>query len=168
MKEEWKDIPDYEGIYQVSNLGKIRNKKGNRKLTLRKDGYLHIPLTKSGKTKYYLVHRLVAQAFISNENNYKEINHKDENKINNCADNLEWCNRSYNINYGTANLKRAKTHYVKINQYTKNGDFIKQWNCISEASRVLKIKMPHIIRVCRGGRKTTGNYIFRYVKEENI
>lgn len=99
-KEIWKDIEGYEGFYQVSNLGNVRSlnygNKGfvkNLKPRIVKDGYYMVNL----KNKNYQIHQLVAKAFISNPNNYVEINHKDENKHNNCADNLEWCSREYNV-----------------------------------------------------------------------
>ena len=86
MKEEWKDIKGYEGLYQVSNLGRVKSlnyrRTGNEKiLSLRKhkNGYVYIGLSKNGKTKHLRVHRLVAETFISNPNNYLEVNHKDEN-----------------------------------------------------------------------------------------
>lgn len=164
-KEIWKDIPNYEGIYQVSNLGNVKNKTKNRKLHLRKDGYLDIPLCKNGKTKYYLVHRLVAMAFINNPNNYKEVNHKDENKQNNNVNNLEWCDRLYNIKYGNGYITRAEKRKRKIRQYDKNYNFIKQWDSVNEVSKILNIKAPHITRVCKKERKTTGGYIFEYCKE---
>lgn len=163
--EIWKDIPNYEGLYQVSNLGRIKNNKKIRKLTLRKDGYLHIPLRKNGINKFYLVHQIVAKTFIDNPKKYKEINHIDENKANNKVENLEWCSRSYNINYGSANYNRSLTEGKKINQYTKDGIFIKQWDTIKGASNSLNIKLPHIIRVLKGRRKSTGGFVFKYVEE---
>lgn len=100
MVEEWKDIKDYEGIYQVSNLGNIRNSK-NKILheTITSKGYCVITLHKNGKRKKYKTHRLVAQAFLSNPNNLPQVNHMDENKFNNCVLNLEWCDNKYNSNY---------------------------------------------------------------------
>lgn len=107
--EEWKDVPNYEGLYQVSNLGRIkslRDKNGKArekilKLKLSKFGYYQICLCKNGKQKWYFVHRLVALAFIPNPNNLPQINHIDENKTNNYVENLEWCTSKYNSNYGT-------------------------------------------------------------------
>jgi hypothetical protein len=112
--EIWKDIAGYEKMYQVSNLGRIRSlprrDKRNRfwngnilKSQVNKYGYLSVKLTKDGKSKRYMVHRLVATAFLPNQNHCKEINHKDENKQNNSVDNLEWCTRSYNVTYGSLN-----------------------------------------------------------------
>lgn len=134
MKEIWRDIKDYEGLYQVSNLGRIRsvdryvkhNLGGLRlykgrimKLQLNNLGYLTVGLNKENKSKHYQVHRLVAMTFPdlvdwTEEAKGKlfdelEINHKDENPANNRVDNLEWCTHPYNINYGTRNDKVSKT-----------------------------------------------------------
>ena len=119
MTEIWKDIQGYEGYYHVSNLGEVRSldridsagarRKGKRvNLFCDKDGYLLANLSKNGIAKQHRVHRLVANEFIKNPLGFSEINHKDENKKNNCADNLEWCNTQYNINYGERNVKVSK------------------------------------------------------------
>lgn len=110
--EEWKSIPGYEGLYEVSSYGRVKSldrydsrncfRKG-RILKQNNDGrgYMSVQLCLNGKIKKYLVHRLVAQTFIPNPDNLPEVNHKDENPENNSVTNIEWCNRSYNINYGT-------------------------------------------------------------------
>ena len=121
MKEQWKDIKEYEGLYKISNLGKVkkvsRKKKGRgtkcygytKELILKPDmskqGYLRATLYINGKGKKYLIHRLVGAAFIENPNNFPQINHKDENKSNNNIINLEWCNAKYNSNYGTGKTR---------------------------------------------------------------
>lgn len=110
--EEWKSIPGYEGLYEVSSYGRVRSlDRYDRRNCFRKGrilkqnndgrGYMSIELCLNSKIKRYLVHRLVAQAFIPNPDNLPEVNHKDENPENNSVTNIEWCNRSYNINYGT-------------------------------------------------------------------
>ena len=113
MKEVWKDIKNYEGCYQVSNLGKVRSVdrqvktfNGTRTTTgqilkpLKTNrNYFRVCLKKNQKNNYKLIHRLVAEAFIPNPNNYSIINHKDNNPLNNCVDNLEWCTQSYNVKY---------------------------------------------------------------------
>ena len=125
MKEIWKDIEGYEGIYQVSNKGRVKSLKrkicsnsNNHKyntlseklLKLSGGGkYIQVILCKDGKTSAKLVHRLVAQAFIPNPENFSEVNHIDEDKTNNCIENLEWCDRLYNCNFGTRNERRAKS-----------------------------------------------------------
>ena len=115
MTEEiWRPIVGYEGLYEVSSYGRVRsldrydNKNHFRKGLIMKQndsgngrGYMSVILCLNGKIKKYLVHRLVAQAFIPNPDNLPEVNHKDENPGNNNVTNLEWCDHSYNINYGT-------------------------------------------------------------------
>lgn len=116
MQEIWKDIKDYEGLYQVSNLGRIKSLgktvkyKDGRTYTYPEKilnqnlarGYLYVNVRKMDHSKRYVaVHRLVAETFIPNLNNLPQVNHKDENKENNCVTNLEWCDRIYNCNYGT-------------------------------------------------------------------
>ena len=135
--EEWRDIKGYEGAYQVSSYGRIRSldriverKTGNYKhkgriLKQNDDthGYLKVNLTKHDKKKTFKVHRLVAQAFIPNPNNYTVINHKDENKTNNKVENLEWCTSKYNNNYGTIQKRHSETK----KKLFKEGK-IKPWN----------------------------------------
>lgn len=121
MKEIWKDIPEYEGLYQASNLGNIRvlnrvvnsgiknNNTVIRKGKLLKQrinqGYYEVALSKNNKKKFLKVHRLIAITFIPNLNNFPSINHKNENKLNNNVNNLEWCSVKYNCNYGTRNQR---------------------------------------------------------------
>lgn len=119
MEEKWLDIKDYEGLYQISNLGKVKSlekKAGfsNRKERilkqhLDKDGYVKVYLCKNNKVKFLSIHRLIAEAFIPNPNNLPQINHKDENKANNKIENLEWCTCKYNINYGTRTKRQKET-----------------------------------------------------------
>lgn len=178
MKEIWKDIKSYEGLYQVSNIGRIKSLKRHIKTynggeyvrkekikSIRKintGGYSDVLLAKNGKNKTFVIHRLVAEAFIPNPQNLPYINHKDEDKTNNCVENLEWCDPKYNANYGNAIKKRVKKMYVKVEQYSIDGKLIKVWNSIREASEKLKIKNQSITRCCQGKRKTTGGYIWRY------
>lgn len=173
MEEIWKDIKGYEGLYQVSNLGKIKTVKGNktRKLQYDNQGYAHILLCKNNTPKRYKVHRLVAEAFIQNPNNYPFVNHKDEIKSNNNVDNLEWCNAKYNANYGMTQIKRINTFKKqktkpftkrKVIQYDYEQNFIKEWQSINEASRKLGITKQSISECCRKLRKTTGGYIWEY------
>lgn len=114
--EIWKDIKDFEGLYWISNLGRVKNKHGKiLKPRLSSNGYYNICLYKNNKAKCYTVHRLVAEAFIPNPDNLPEINHKDENRLNNEVYNLEWCNRKYNQHYGSAIKKNIKTSFVYRN-----------------------------------------------------
>lgn len=136
MNEVWKDVKGYEGLYQVSNMGNVKSMnrfvKANsnhkyqhiKERLLKLNGgrkYTHVILCKNGTTKGYLVHRLVAEAFIPNPDNLPIINHKDENPSNNCVDNLEWCTYKYNNEYNgridkckhkiSATLKSKETHH---------------------------------------------------------
>ena len=118
MQEIWKDIPGYIGLYQASNLGNIRSyhrSKQGKILSqrLRKDGYCDCKLTMNGKSTRFLVHRLVAQAFIPNSKNLLEINHKDFNRSNNKPENLEWSSRKENQEH-FAKSKYAEQHNAKL------------------------------------------------------
>ena len=118
MEEIWKDIVGYEGLYQVSNFGRVKNVNKNiiKKPTELSKGYLRIGLNKHGKAKKIYSHRLVAQAFIPNPNNLPCVNHKDCNPKNNCVDNLEWCTHKENNSYKNHHLKRnisSTIYYLK-------------------------------------------------------
>ena len=125
MTEEiWRPVVGYEGLYDVSSYGRVRSldryvkgRYGNYRLHKGKilspakdtTGYLKVVLACNGKCKTIKVHRLVAQVFILNPDNLLEVNHKDEDKTNNRVENLEWCNRKYNCNYGSRNIRRRET-----------------------------------------------------------
>ena len=145
-KEIWKDVKGYEGLYQVSNFGRIRtpeklSKNGhhlkNKYLKLLKNqyGYKYIGIHKNGVRSNRFIHRLVAQAFIPNPHNYPEVNHKDENPSNNCVDNLEWCTRGYNNRYGTRMKRVIKSLSVKVVQLSLDGSLVKVWPSIRNASK---------------------------------
>lgn len=112
------------------------------------------------KKKCY-IHRLVAETFISNPNNYPCINHKDENKSNNNVSNLEWCTYNYNNNYGTHNLRAGYSHKKPILQLL-NGIVIKRWDSTIDAERELNIQSRNIVKVLKGQRKTAGGYMWTY------
>lgn len=180
MQEIWKDIKDFEGLYQVSNLGRVRslgiifighNQYGNTFISSKKSTilkpyyrkeYLTVHLRKNKKSKYFLVHRLVAQAFIPNPNNYPCVNHKDENKQNNCVENLEWFTYSYNSNYGTRNQKISKNGRKPINQYTLQGEFLKKWSGIVEINQQLGFLPSGISSCCSGRYKSSNGFLWRY------
>ena len=135
------------------------------KPTQNRRGYLRITLFNKNGRRQCFVHRLVAQAFINNAKNLPAINHKDENKLNNCVDNLEWCDKKYNNNYGKCKDKHAKTVSKPINQYDLQDNFIKQWNSMKEASETLKLSRGNICLCCEGIRNKTGGYRWRYLNE---
>lgn len=127
MEEIWKPIKGYEGLYEVSNYGRIKSLHyygGNRQVIMtpnkRHDGYLTVGLSKNKKVTTCTVHRIVASAFLPNTNCLEMVNHKDENKQNNCVDNLEWCTRSYNQIY-SINLHEERRK-VFADNFRKNGN----------------------------------------------
>lgn len=114
--EIWKDIDGYENKYEISTFGRVKSVKNNliMKPMIARNGYLIACLWKNNKQSKVCIHRLVAQAFIPNPNNYPEINHIDENKENNNVENLEWCTHVYNLNYGNVKKKIGKANKNKI------------------------------------------------------
>lgn len=124
MKEIWKPILGYENLYSISNFGNVFSiqSKRNIKQTKNSKGYLIVGLCKNKKRKSCLIHRLVAEAFIDNPNKLPEINHKDENPLNNTITNLEWCTHKYNMNYNNLG-KRAKIK-KELNEIYKQEDII--------------------------------------------
>ena len=162
--EIWKDIPEYEGLYQVSNLGRVKNNKGLiRKPRLYKDGYFDITLSKNNKKRTKRINRLVSLAFIPNPNNYPMVNHKDENKLNNRLSNLEWCTNKYNINYGTHNERMAETLSKSIIMCDKQGNELKEFKSLLDASKYLNKPNSSTICNCLNGRyKSAYGYKWKY------
>lgn len=172
MEEIWKDIEGYEGLYQVSNLGRVKSLRRNiiLKIKIERNGYEKVVLTVNSIHKDYYIHRLVATAFISNPDNLPQVNHKDENKTNNCVDNLEWCTPKYNTNYGTCIRKRQLSNTngklsKPVCQYSKDGCFIKEWKSIRDVQRNLGFANTHISECCRNIIKSAYGYIWKYKKE---
>lgn len=171
MQEEWRDISGYEGRYQVSNLGRVRSLPRKTKTGFR-EGVTLIPV-KDGvgyqivnlSRKSHKIHRLVAEAFIDNPNDYKCVNHKDENKLNNRADNLEWCTYEQNNNYGTRNKRISlnSSRKRRIEQLDANGNVITEWESISSASNHYGVTRTTICACCNGRQKTSAGYRWRYV-----
>lgn len=162
MKETWIDVKGYEGLYKVSNYGRV---KSNRKILKNRNhtsGYLQVNLSKRGHSENKYIHRLVAEAFIDNPNNFSEVNHKDENKLNNRVDNLEWCSRQYNNTYGTKIKRTSENNYKKVLCVETNTTF----NSIIEAAKTLNINAGNITLVCKGLRKTAGSYHWKYFNNE--
>ena len=170
MDEIWHDIDGYEGLYQISNKGRVKSLyKGSERILKPWDngcGYLLVTLYKNGVAFSKSIHRLVAISFITNPNNLPEINHKDENKKNNCGENLEWLTRRDNINYGTRNEKVADSLSIPILQYSKSGKFIREWQGSREVERVLGIGNSRVIACCKGKRKSAGGFVWRYKEKD--
>lgn len=184
MVEQWKriDISNLKYEYKVSNLGQVKSEdmksktptgypaiRKGRILKPRKDsaGYLRVSLPTTDKGyKNFAVHRLVAQAFIPNPNNYPQVNHKDENRLNNMADNLEWCTQLYNNHYGTHSEKTIKSminnplRSKRIVQYDLEGNLIKVWPSASEARRS---GFSHVFDCLSGRTKQCKGYKWEYL-----
>ena len=169
MEEIWRDIEGYEGLYQISNKGRVKSLKCGKERILRPgidtSGYCFIILCNDGVSKPFRLHRLVAQAFIPNLYNKPQVNHLDENKKNNCVENLEWSTAKENSNFGTRNERMGYSLSKPILQYSKSGDFIREWKSAAEVERVLGINNSDIIQCCKGRRKSSGGFIWKYKEE---
>ena len=174
-REIWKDVVGYDGLYQVSNLGNIRNTKKNKlkKIFINEKGYCQTTLNKNGKLKQVRLHQLVAKAFIPNPNNYIEINHIDGNKLNNELSNLEWCSRKHNVIHayktGLISKHQIEKTTIKMKEKNKkpivqiaNGIVINEFESIQKASEMLKIHYSCILRVLKNKHKKTHGFVFRY------
>ena len=159
-----KDIKNYEGLYAITSCGKVWSYKSKKFLTPRKhsSGYLRVNLYKDGIKIDYYIHRLVADAYISNPNGLLEVNHKDENKHNNSINNLEWCSREYNINYGTRNKKNSDAKSIAVFCLELN----KVFRSIKDAANEVGISPVYIGRCCKGKQKTSGGYHWQYAEVE--
>ena len=158
-----KDIQGYEGMYAVTSCGKVYSYKRKKFLKhfKRKDGYLEVGLHKDGEQKNYLIHRLVAEAYLPNHNNLPCVNHKDENKENNALQNLEWCTQKYNANYGSRIERISKALSKPIFCEELNRTF----ESATIAARELGLDQSNVTRCCTGKQKTTGGLHFRYANE---
>lgn len=168
--EIWRDIEGYEGLYQISNKGRVKSLyKGSERILKPWDdycGYLVVSLYKNRIKQDLKIHRLVAETFIPNLENKPQVNHKDENKYNNCVENLEWITHIDNCNYGTRNERISDSQSKPILQYSKSGDFIREWKSAAEVKRVLSINNKNINSCCKGKRKSAGDFIWRYKEKD--
>jgi hypothetical protein len=176
MEEEWRAVVGYEGLYEVSNLGRVRSLFRYKQIVKgipTNRGYLRVTLCKNKVHKLCSIHRLVATAFIPNPYNYPCVNHKDEERTNNQADNLEWCSYKYNANYGhIVEKKRKNRDYSGISKpvrQLKNGKVIQEFPSIAAAIRALgltKNAMSNISLNCKKAKfhKSAYGYQWEYVE----
>lgn len=180
--EAWKTIAGFDGLYEVSSEGRVRSLTRYKKIIkpiITNSGYYQYQLWNNGVCKTGLAHRLVAKAFIPNPDGKPMVNHKDENKLNNSVDNLEWVTHVENCRYGTA-IKRRVQHFdyskrsvnnagqiaacsKPIAQFTKNGEFVRKWASASECARENGWAVSCIRRNCLGARPTAYGFVFKEV-----
>ena len=176
MQEIWKDVVGFEGLYKISNLGRVFSVKTGIVLrphiNNRGRGYFCVGLY-NGKTRTKPIHRLVAEAFIPNPNKYPQVNHIDEDTRNNRVDNLEWCTSKYNNNHGTRNSRISaserssfKKRRLAISQYTLDGQFIKTFPSATDASRY-GFSKSHILDCAKGLSRYSHSqgYVWKFAEE---
>lgn len=170
----WKPVCNFPN-YEVSSNGEVRSTNYNHtgvckilKPSISSNGYYGVILVKEGRRFYRAVHRLVAEAFLPNTNNLPYINHRDENKLNNKASNLEWCTAKCNIRYGSCIDRRANKQKVTrgnpIISIDNNGNEVKYISA-KEASRITGINQGSISKCCKGERRIAGGFRWRYEQE---
>jgi hypothetical protein len=166
MEEIWKDIKGYEGIYQISDYGKIINVNTGKLKKCRqnvKSGYCIVELSNKGKTKTFYIHRLVAEAFLDNPDNLPCVNHKDFNRTNNYVDNLEYCTQKYNVNYTWVNGRMPSPPSQEPYMVKRNDGIV--FNSLKEAGLKMGINPSIICNHLKGRQKTVKGYTFEYYKE---
>lgn len=168
MGELMKPVSGYEGLYYVTDTGKIYGEKSQKwlKPSLTDRGYCRVKLYKNAVGNSIFIHRLVAETFIPNPDNKPQINHKDGNKTNNSIDNLEWVTQMENnihaIRTGLNSTKNAvRSNMKKVRQYSREGEFIKEWDSMSEAGRRLNIPVANITHCCKGRIRHAGGYVWQ-------
>lgn len=181
MSEEWRDVVGYEGLYQVSNQGRVKSleRKGRFGRTVKERilkpafnswGYLQVTLYAGGKSKRLRVHRLVCQAFHENPGNKPQVNHLNEDKTDNRACNLEWCTRTENMNHGTRNTRAgkaiAKANSKSLGQYTRDGELVKIWPSTIEVQRQAGFSQGNISKAANGKYKQAYGFIWKYVERK--
>ena len=170
--EQWKPVKGFEGLYEISNLGRVKSLKYGKERIMKPgkngNGYFQVALRRDGKEKRLLVHRLVAEAFIPNPEGFNQINHKDEVKINNCVENIEWASRSYNINFGSRNEKVSAalinhptlSKAVEASKYEDFSEICLRFASTMEAGRN-GYSSGHVSDCCRGCYCREGNNKYR-------
>ena len=173
-EEVWRDVKGYEGLYQVSNMGRVKSlgrkdrfgrviKERILEPAVTHNGYLRVGLHVDGKQKMLRVHRLVCEAFHENPDNKSEVNHVNENKTDNRACNLEWSTRTENCNHGSRNERVAKALSKPIGQFSLDGKLIKVWQSACEARRQTGFDQGYVGAVARGKFKQAYGYIWKYI-----
>jgi len=182
-KEIWRDVKGFEGLYQVSDKGRVKSlertfidKIGRKRTILGRilkpgitpSGYLQVHLFDSsrGVEKWFLVHRLVCGAFHQNPENKPCVNHIDENKANNAASNLEWCTAFENNTHGTRTARMAKTQSKPVGQYTTDYKLVKVWQSTREVKSNLGFDRGNISKAALGKYKTAYGYVWKYIEEK--
>ena len=163
-KTEWREVKEYSN-YEVNQLGEIRHKKRQKILKPRDNngGYQYVNFKINGKNTNFAVHRIVANAFIPNPNGYTEVNHKDYKK-NNCVDNLEWISSSQNKQHSYLKQENKKSRGKAVNQYTKEGIFLKTFDSVSDAAKELGCCVAAISNCCLGRTKTSQGFRWSFVE----
>lgn len=166
MADEWRDIPGYEGLYQVTRDGKVRNSRNGNRLygNVNSHGYIVVSLSRDGKKKDCKLHRVLAMAFIPNPNDFDCINHKDGDKLNNSLANLEWCTKGYN-NRHAREVLGVSSVAKPVCQTTIDGDFLALWTNMETAAKSVGITQPCIVDCCEGRAKTAGGFAWNYAGE---
>lgn len=179
MKESWKDVCGYEGLYMISNRGNVKSLNYNHtgkerllKIKRNRAGYCFVTLCNGKAKKNMSIHLLVARAFIPNDNGKPQVNHIDGDKLNNTVSNLEWVTASENIRHSFRKLGKESPnkgrfgglHYASkpVYQYKLNGDFMKKWDCVSDAARAVGCKSCQIINNIKGRNRTCHGFMWRY------
>ena len=170
--EVWRPVKGFEGLYEVSNLGRVRswvNNAGNPRFEPKilepsktRNGYLYVCLCKNGKRTKKRVHRLVAEAFLPNPLHLPMVNHRNELKDDNCVENLEFCDAKYNSNFGTAKERSAKAHSKVILQLDLEGNLIKEWSSLADVHRKTCWSQGSISMACHGKRRIAYGFIWEY------
>lgn len=174
--------------YLVDEIGNVYSTISNKyiKTSITRGGYKTVELFNENGSKRMLVHRLVAKAFIPNPNNYPQVNHIDENPSNNCVDNLEWCTSKYNMNYGNGAktrhqridyskpiyrenaIKNGKVASIPVVQIDLSGNVLNKFESIRDAERYLGVKQSHICHCCKGQRKTSNGFVWKYERGNDL